>query len=486
MNKPPVLFDQFGQPLRPSAFNSVYDGARVSRARSYLPNVASDSRDTLNSYTRRTLLSHARWLFVNVGFVKGAIRDIARYSVGTGIRVQSQISDTEVRKLYEDFWNQWCKIPEVTGKFNFREVLNLVSVAIDVDGDHGIILTETQGGFPQIQLVESHRIESEATDESFFDGVKTDRAGRPLLYRIREGKETFRTIPNVGFHLAYDPDRCDELRGKSALHHAVNNLRDQLEILIAEKQGVKLNSGIATVIKSSAGDATEGFFGKTATSGDSTNGYVTQEQIFSGAIPRLQPGEDIWAFKSDRPSATFQGFLDYLARDAAVGLGVPVEFLWDAAKLGGTSNRFILQKAQRRFEERQCTLIKLATRIYGYVVSKAVKRGDLPYSEEWWKVRWQTPSKITVDVGREAQANRDDLLIGNRTFAEDFAERGLDWQDERDQSEVEALDLITRADRLAKATGKPFEFCISLLQQRTPNGNMPIQQPAKPEPKEIK
>jgi hypothetical protein len=46
----------------------------------------------------------------------------------------------------------------------------------------------------------------------------------------------------------------------------------------------------------------------------------------------------------------------------------------------------------------------------------------------WRRVHWQTPRSITVDVGREAQARRDDVKAGLMTLADFFGEQGLDWK----------------------------------------------------------
>lgn len=430
--------------------------------------------------TRRVLLSKARWLYNNVGFVKGAVTDIARYSVGIGFIPQSQIKDESVRAAYEDYWRNWSNICEVTGKLTYTELLRLVSIAVDVDGDIGLALTETVNGFPRLQLVESHRIESNRADVlTNYDGVYLNVSGAPIGYSIRNGeqyqKQTYSRINARDFALIMEMDRCDEVRGKTRLHAAINRLIDVWETIEAETQAIKTNSKIAMAIETDD-DTTKPFLGKQTVTG-SGQGAVTVEDIYAGTIPKLRRGEKLWAHKTERPSPTFTGYLDYIARDVASGLGVPVEFVWDSSKIGGATQRFILQKAQRRFEERQATLCKLSNRIWGWVVSKAVKAGDLPYSEDWWRIRWQTPAKITVDVGREAQQAREDILLGIRTVAEDAAERGLDWQEMRDQSEREAADLLVRADRLSKTSGKSFDLCMSLLQQRNKGGAAPFAQP---------
>ena len=64
---------------------------------------------------------------------------------------------------------------------------------------------------------------------------------------------------------------------------------------------------------------------------------------------------------------------------------------------------------------------------------------------------------------------------GLRTEAEDFAERGVDWQDAKDQRQPSDL-CVLRATRLAKtfsADGMTFDRALELLQQRSPNPTVP-------------
>lgn len=479
-----TILDRYGNVMVPTPAN--FEGATFNRARISAPVTVNDSKVLVSQHTRRVMLGRARWLFNNVGFVKGAVTDMARYSVGTGYIPQSQIQDQGIRAEYEAYWRQWSEICEVTGRLTFTEILRLASMAIDVDGDIGVILAATETDYPQLALVESHRIASKYNDAAYMDGVQTDQRGRPIAYSVQDGdsiygSENYKPIEARNFCLLSELDRCDEQRGKTRLHAAITRLIDVWETLESETLAIKTNSKIALAIKTSL-PGSQPFFGKQRTVGDPGTGESTTEQIFAGAMPRLQQGEEITSYQSDRPNPTFTGYLDYLGRDVAVGLGLPFEFIWNAEKVGGATQRFVLQKAQRRFDERQATLTKFAKRIWGWVVSKAVKRGDLPQSDDWWKVRWQMPSKITVDVGREAREAREDILLGLRTVSEDAAERGLDVDELRDQTEKEALDLITRADRLEKATGKPFDLCLSLLSRRTPNGNLPTAPVAPTEP----
>jgi len=469
------LVDHNGRPIaietapkKRASITSHYRGTESNRFRTSLPYIVSDISNTLNRGARRRLMGFARWLYTNNGMVRGAVNDVSRYALGTGLKPQSQAS--EARKAYEDYFAEWSKVCDVAGQFNFAQMQRLASIRMDVDGDIGFLMVGRQDAFPQLQLVESHNILSEGPQYygEGHDGVKVSPAGRPTAYTVKDGDD-YRSISANNFILVYDPDRVAQLRGVSALTHAIDHIRDAIDILEFEKVGVKMNSAVGMAITSQNTSAEDGISLIEDGYGAADTGTVPWDTFQPGMVPRLKIGESIESFASNKPSPAFTGFLEYLIRDVALGLGVPYEFVVEPSKQG-TASRFILEKAARRFEERQDLLTsRFCNRVWGWVIARGIKRGDLPPSDNWWRVNWQAPKKITVDLGREARANQDAIKMGLRTMREDAGERGHDWQEMRDQVEREASDLLGRAKRLADEYSVSMETALHLLSQRTPN-----------------
>ena len=464
-NGKPISADS--APKKRATINSHYRGTESNRFRTSLPYVAADVNQTLNRGTRRRLMAFSRWLYSNNGMVRGAVNDVSRYALGAGLQPQSQ---SEQSKEYEQYFSEWSKVCDVAGQFTFSQMQRMASIRMDVDGDIGFLMVGRQDAFPQLQLIESHNILSQDLkwSDTGHDGVKVSASGRPTAYNIKDG-EDYRSISANNFILVYDPDRVAQLRGVSALAHAIDHVRDATDILEFEKVGVKMNSAVGMAVTSQSGIADDGTSliesGYTA----ADTGTVPFSTFQPGMVPRLKPGESISSFASNKPSPAFAGFLEYLLRDVALGLGVPYEFIVEPSKQG-TASRFILEKAARRFEERQALLTaRFCDRVWGWVIARGIKRGDLPATNDWWRVRWQAPKKITVDLGRESKANQDAIKMGLRTMREDTGERGHDWQEVRDQVEAEASDLLARASKLADTYNVSMETALHLLSQRTPN-----------------
>jgi capsid protein len=86
-----------------------------------------------------------------------------------------------------------------------------------------------------------------------------------------------------------------------------------------------------------------------------------------------------------------------------------------------------------------------------------MRRRELPQNPNWRSVHWQTPRSITVDVGREATARRDDVKAGLMTLADFFGEQGLDWKTAMQEIAAERqfaneLGIIVGVERTEGAT----------------------------------
>lgn len=471
------ILDPYGRPV---AYSNYYEGLGWSRERINKPTIIGDSKDTITQYNRLEAMHWGRRLVANMGIFRGPVQEMATYSVGSGLTPLPQVDNDKVAALHEEYFSFWGEQADYYGRYNINQLTYFACAAIDVDGDLGFnMYAPNSSAMGQLQTVYGHRIVGE--EDGFKDGVREDSNGRPSQYRIRNGENDFQVLDAGNFIFLADPDRADGNRSISSLAFAIAHGRDILDTIGFAKTGLKMDQAIGVVIKTLQGQRDPGssFIENGFTAKDT--GGLPWETWKAGMIPRLKVGEDIESFKSDRPSEQFMRFTEFLIRDIAVGLGLPFEFLWDLSGMRGSGSRFILAKAQRRFEQRQALLIsKFLTRVYRWVIAKGIKRGEIPSAPGWWNVKWQTPARITVDMGREAQANRDDLKYGNRTLQEDAGERGVQWRDLRVQKSIEAKDLIDRALELVDYSNGQLTLdkAIFLLSADSPNApQLPTAQP---------
>jgi len=415
-----------------------YEGAGFSRKRPIIYGAyAQDSQKDLSKTTRTELLKLARHMYRNVGLVKGAVDSVAQYSIGSGLRPQYRGEDQEFGKLAESYWRDViAPCPEITGRMSWADLLMALSRSIDIDGDVFVMMTKDG----MLQVVEGHRV-CEGADYATTDGVFLGKFGEPTGYLIELDNEYRRVDCDNVIHLM-EIERPDQVRGASALARALNHLRDLKLITEFEKDALKVQSSIAAVITSENGDPlanSGGFFGKIEAR-DATNDVAREEITSSANIPRLLPGEKIENLAPTRPGSSFEPFAKYLIRDIALGLNLPPEFVYDPAAVGGAGMRFIVAKAQRRFEQRQRLLIdRFCQRAWRFFIARAIAKGDLPAAKDYDRISWQTPKSLTVDAGREAMQAREDYKAGLSTLSDYFGELGLDWQEQVDQRKQEQV-----------------------------------------------
>ena len=80
---------------------------------------------------------------------------------------------------------------------------------------------------------------------------------------------------------------------------------------------------------------------------------------------------------------------------------------------------------------------KICKRVWGYVINSYMNDGKLPQNDEWYKVEWNTPAELSVDL-RQQQQDREDLKLGLTTYAELYGKYGKNWKDALKQKAQEA------------------------------------------------
>lgn len=248
------------------------------------------------------------------------------------------------------------------------------------------------------------------------------------------------------------------------MQHSINNMIDILEVLSLEKTAVKTSTDITRTITRESGqfeNTVADFEAFGMRPQDYPQGvYNNPEEVgtfIGGKILSLAPGEKLESFQSNRPNATFTGFIEHLQKDSTAGV-LPYQFTADPNGIGGAAIRLVISKAERQFNYRQHMLItRMLVPIWGYVIGNAIATGRLRPNDNWHKVNWVTPRKVTVDAGREASANFRDIMGGLKNLSDDFAERGLDYREELNRRGAEM--------RLVVDTAKKYDIPVSMLLQ---------------------
>lgn len=440
-----------------------------SRFRRPIRSLNQDTSQLIPTGSHQQLVTAGRWLFSNFAPVRGALLEQATYSVQPF--VPQYVGKDKAWGVDAEAWlKDWHKVVDIQGRCDFEEMLYLALISIKRDGDAGILLTETRGKYPAVQLIPSHRIGSKTSGaitsgaykgKTIHNGVITNANGRAIGYELTNG----RRISAGDLALCFFPEWSDQGRGLTPLAGVVADLQDVKELRQYELTAQKAQSSISLIEHNENGyaDESESFIEQTIDGGTLD---TTVETLEGGAIRyfRAGSGAKIETVESNRPSKNAQDFEATIMRAAFQALEWPYDFSLDPSKIGGAVVRLVAAKAQRTVEKNQRLVRKLARRIDGYGLAKAIKLGllSMPPGGDWYSWHYQGPRRLTVDAGRDASAAREDYKLGLTTLSELYAERGLHWEDEL-QKRIDEQRVLLDA---AKAAG----IDPNRVQLLTPNG----------------
>jgi lambda family phage portal protein len=429
-----------------------FDSALTSEKRGISRGV-SGGEDTAGTRERLSLIRAARDLADNFPPVRSLLLKFATYVSGR-IAYQARTGNHEVDTQIEKYWQKWMNECDFLGRHNFTTLLQLAVTAILRDGDCGFIIVR-DGEDLKLQSVEADRIGSpyDRTDtDKYIGGINVDDYGRPVSYTIFT-----RTINNQyiypvdivakEFIHLFDAARLDEYRGRSAFATALNATRDLQEAIKAEVQAIKYASYQSGVITTESGAADAGDYFARGNSND--QGQVARLQSLDpGTVNYLTAGEKMEMFKSDRPTGAFGEFIRLIQAHICMAVGLPYGFAFDADKSGPMA-RMEAAMAERTFLRWRGLLEgKFLDRIKNIILLDAAARGLIPDSEFLLDGRWCWPAKVSIDYGREANADINLWKAGLKTAGQIYSDMGEDYEEALRARAKESAMIVSLANEM--------------------------------------
>ena len=429
-----------------------FDSALTSEKRGISRGV-SGGEDTAGTRERLSLIRAARDLADNFPPVRSLLLKFATYVSGR-IAYQARTGDHEVDTKIEKYWQKWCNECDFLGRHNFTTLLQLAVTAMLRDGDCGFIIVR-DGEDLKLQSVEADRIGSpyDRTDtDKYIGGINVDDYGRPVSYTIFTRTINNQYISPVDIvakefiHL-FDAARLDEYRGRSAFATALNATRDLQEAIKAEVQAIKYASYQSGVITTESGAADAGDYFARGNSND--QGQVARLQSLDpGTVNYLTAGEKMEMFKSDRPTGAFGEFIRLIQAHICMSVGLPYGFAFDADKSGPMA-RMEAAMAERTFLRWRGLLEgQFLNRIKNIILLDAAARGLIPDSEFLLDGRWCWPAKVSIDYGREANADINLWKAGLKTAGQIYSDMGEDYEEALRARAKESAMIVSLANEM--------------------------------------
>lgn len=446
------ILDASGVPIstRPKATASGYQSAGTSLHRSSVPGIATDSWRDLTPTTRQELMRKARWAKKNSGLIRSMAAKLTEYAIGSGIIPIPDTGDLAINEQYFDYFNEWAKSPllcDTAGRLTFWDSQRARALAKFYDGDILTVLRQTSTGEPTTQFIRAHAIKhntawlaQNAVKPTIIDGVQVNQAYRTLGYYITQKDGTGAFIAARSGILSAMIEDTDQVRGVTALAHALNGLVDVEDLLDLETQALKQIGAWAVAHTTASGEVEEIGGEEFFDSDDAQRVPVSDsraqvEKVYGARSITLAPNEKIEAIASNRPSSTFTGFLDSLGRRISLGCyGFPYEIAWLPTGVYSASMRAVLDQVKAAVRPWRASEIKDSQRIYSYVIAKGIDNGDIPMANDWWVCDWlPTAPDPTIDRRNDGKEIRESIAAGTLSMRDAMALQGRYWRWHIDQ-----------------------------------------------------
>lgn len=499
-----------------SAINSVegrYEaGQRYSPRRTWLPGWIRDARFDADQATRIEIVRKSRYFERNSAILNRLLDLFEQYTVGPeGLQFVPASSDEEWNRKAKKFWDDWCKLCDLTSLQPFGTIQSLASRIWAVDGEAFVIKTRGKNrpngpSWPRIQLVETHRVETPpgTTSDRIIDGIEVDERGRPIAYHIKDSvggsmglaEETFKKVNADEMVHIFEPSRPGQYRGLPIGYAVIGDLHDLDDLQMWSMDGSKASAKKTAVIKTASGELSNDDLrrarfnmGPASGTGQGTSGGSAEERTkyyqdhgMAEAVV-LQTGDEYAEHTVNRPSESERALWDYLTSKVCAGFGVS-KLLVFPHSLQGTVTRADLDVAAAFFKSRSAVLASKFTEIYTWVIEwgtrNVIELADPP--ADWREVSVRSPRSVNVDVGRNSNALISEYEAGWRTLEEICGELGFDWRRVLRQRARELAEAMKLEKEFNLPEGSLIRKVLDTLkankEAQAPTQQQPADQPA--------
>lgn len=420
-----------------------YEAASYTDRRiQYFGSAPKDNRKEVTTSVRMTLLLKSRYAEKNYPSMVQFALDNVTYAIGDGIMPTSHAKDPEVAAAHVAYYLRKNRRPEITNRFSYADIQKIKIHTWAIDGEVYVVKVKSASGEVKQQIIEGHRCVNPAKPkptEVWTDGIRYGEYGEVLEYNFRNDDGTDKAMPASSVRHIFKPMRASAGHGLPPLAQALNTMQDASEIAEMVKTGFKDVSDIPRVITKAGGTLDERTASEvTGKRGHATKPYADLARKMGGKLLTLDIGEKLEYPVPSQSTELWNNFNNALQRTMCGG-GLPYEFVYDASKAGSAVVRMNLGKAGRYIGGVQTMLIETDLEPdYLEIVGAGIKAGEIPDDPNWMDVSWTVPPAPSIDNGRDASNDREDLKACLTSYTELYKSRGKAFMPE---SRQQAADL---------------------------------------------
>jgi capsid protein len=469
-----LLTDRSGRALAPDFQSTAIGGATGSGAgiaaaqqspsRGYVPATNRRQKFVLTGEPRRIVVDKMRWLQNNS---YGTIASRVASWVGP-VRPDPKTGDKDLDKEYRQWWQDTAVDSlnyDASGKFNAQSYQEMAEVISLVQGDCLTVFTTDDAGFPICRFFDSLAVDNPwgmmNGKGNWWDGVMVDAGHRHLAYRILRDDipdeanfwQSYRgmgyVVPAAAAYMHGHWKHPADVRGTSAFLAAINPMIDLQEVDMAVIELIKVAARVGFSIESqNAGGSNdpaplEGPFAFQPTAPANTSSRTTDtgepvrlvEQVLGGpAVAHLDPGQKINMHAVDRDIPSYDETRGNTLEKIAFSFGLPVQMLFGLFtgrfNISGPGIRLTLGDSHQWRNRRLQRRAPFVKRDYARRLQHAIDNGIVPRPKKstpaYWRCEARGSEAYTIDVGRDANADKSKLQLGAESLKRLAAERGSD------------------------------------------------------------
>lgn len=462
-----------------------YAGAEPGNQRPR-PNILSTPEDYKQAYERIVLIRAARQMEEDMPFFDGILSDFETYVVGD-LRFIPATGNTDADKAIAEYLEWQFDQCDYSQRLNLEKIAQLAVRSMKRDGEMGASFIDTSDGL-KLWYLSGDRIGNPMIGANIgpnnYNGIITDAAtDAPVFYDIfyRVPKLNcyyFQArIPANQFRHYYDPFRFEQYHGVTSFKNAIEHAFDMKQVIDFTKLNIKWRSAQLPYVTNEQGKPRGN--GYEVLPPNTVTGLPQPLSVNIDGVTQsfLKLGEGVMEYPNDFPNQQFVALMEELKRECALGSKLPLEFVY-RSQTGGVVQRFFADKAQRQFNKEKRLLQRtLLNPFKNRSIQNGINNGmlnlsrfgDLATNLARFKGKWQMGSAISVDYGKEVDADIKLIDAGLMSGDEYVAENGGVLSDIRLQNKQNIDAVMADAQALAKKYAVPLGEILPYLLKKFPN-----------------
>jgi capsid protein len=441
--------------LQRMQFRAAYDAIARSRLNTGRPSVMGGTADSLlDTDTLNGLRNIHRGMMRNNPIVKGLLLMERDEIVGEGpvIRAKTdpKIGDKDWNKKHDDlYWKEMVDKPvDMTGQFNWPQVMAMQFLSYRRDGDSGVIFfDDVMQMFEGDQCGTPFGLKADQSDYKVVNGKAYSKLTGALIgyYIGQPSNEGFYIKPDSykkytadQVHFLFNPERCSQSRGEPALTSSITYIDYLTRYFDAELVAAVVNACYVVFISKVGGQAPSPYTRGISKSGKDKDDSIL-EKVKPGTILYGEPGEEAKGIGNVRPGVLFDPFVRLTLSFIGRPLCIPLMLItMDFAGATFMNARIAYGSAQSKWKIEQAhRLVPFAYRGHSWFVKRMVRQGKLEERPDMFECSIRCKRWPYVNPMQEETANELALKNRDKSRQQIIAEKGEDYEETTRELEEE-------------------------------------------------